>query len=103
MSTIFIDLVPIDALQATQQPVRQSRERNLSGRFDRSGLYLARAHRGCAFADFNNDGKIDIVVSALGEPAELWQNVSPDEPLADFETHGYTKQPRWDRRDDPVG
>ena len=34
-------------------------------------------HRGCAFADFDNDGKIDIVVSALGAPAELWQNVSP--------------------------
>src|SRR5207253_4023909 len=29
-------------------------------------------------ADFDNDGKIDVVVSALGEPAELWQNVSPD-------------------------
>ncbi|HXJ92383.1 MAG TPA: CRTAC1 family protein [Terriglobia bacterium] len=36
------------------------------------------AHRGCAFADFNNDGKIDVVVACLGEPAELWQNVSPD-------------------------
>jgi hypothetical protein len=37
----------------------------------------ARAHRGCAFADFDNDGRIDVVVSCLGEPAELWQNVSP--------------------------
>jgi len=37
------------------------------------------AHRGCAFADFNNDGKIDVVVSALREPAELWENVSPDD------------------------
>jgi enediyne biosynthesis protein E4 len=36
------------------------------------------AHRGCAFADFNNDGKIDVVVACLGEPAELWQNISPD-------------------------
>ncbi len=35
------------------------------------------AHRGCAFADFNNDGKIDAVVSTLREPAELWENVSP--------------------------
>ena len=43
-----------------------------------AGLTLARAHRGSAFADFDNDGKIDVVVSALGEPAELWQNVSPD-------------------------
>ena len=36
-----------------------------------------RAHRGAAFADFNRDGKIDVVVSSLGEPAELWENVSP--------------------------
>lgn len=41
------------------------------------GFDIARAHRGCAFADFNGDGKIDIVVSALGEPAELWENISP--------------------------
>ena len=37
-----------------------------------------KAHRGAAFADFDNDGKIDVVVSALGEPAELWHNVTPD-------------------------
>src|SRR5256714_1099061 len=43
-----------------------------------AGLTLARAHRGSAFADFDNDGKIGIVVSALGEPAELWQNISPE-------------------------
>jgi hypothetical protein len=36
-----------------------------------------RAHRGAAFADFNHDGRIDVVVSAIGEPAELWENVSP--------------------------
>ena len=43
-----------------------------------AGFSLARAHRGSAFADFDNDGKMDIVVSALGEPAELWRNMSPD-------------------------
>ncbi len=43
-----------------------------------AGLTLARAHRGSAFADLDNDGKVDVVVSALGESAELWQNVSPD-------------------------
>ena len=35
------------------------------------------AHRGSAFADFNNDGWMDVVVSAIGERAELWENVSP--------------------------
>jgi hypothetical protein len=38
-----------------------------------------RVHRGAAFADFNNDGKIDVVVSAIGEPAELWENISPQD------------------------
>ena len=36
-----------------------------------------KAHRGTAFADFNGDGRIDVVISALGEPAELWENLSP--------------------------
>ena len=44
-----------------------------------AGLTLVKAHRGAAFADFNGDGRIDAVVSALGEPAELWENVSPGE------------------------
>ena len=39
---------------------------------------VPRPHRGCAFADFDNDGKIDIVVSSLQAAAELWQNVSPN-------------------------
>ena len=41
------------------------------------GFGAARAHRGSAFADFNNDGRMDIVVTSLGEPLELWENVSP--------------------------
>jgi hypothetical protein len=34
------------------------------------------AHRGCGIADFNADGRLDIVVVSLGSPAELWQNDS---------------------------
>ena len=37
----------------------------------------ARVHRGCAFADFDRDGLVDVVVSSLGEPAELWKNAGP--------------------------
>jgi enediyne biosynthesis protein E4 len=43
------------------------------------GFEIACAHRGSALADFNNDGRIDVVVTALGEPAELWENISSNE------------------------
>jgi hypothetical protein len=33
-------------------------------------------HRGCGIADFDADGRLDIVVLALGDRAELWKNVS---------------------------
>jgi enediyne biosynthesis protein E4 len=39
-------------------------------------LQIRAAHRGCAFGDLNNDGKVDIVVSAIGSPAELLYNTS---------------------------
>jgi hypothetical protein len=42
-----------------------------------AGQTAARAHRGSAYADLNGDGRIDVVVSCLGEPAEVWENLSP--------------------------
>ena len=36
-----------------------------------------RRHRGAAIGDFNHDGKLDIVVTALSAPAEIWMNGSP--------------------------
>jgi hypothetical protein len=41
-----------------------------------AGLTDTAAHRGCAFGDLDNDGMVDIVVSAIGSPAELLYNVS---------------------------
>jgi hypothetical protein len=41
-----------------------------------AALSLRAAHRGCAFGDLNNDGKIDVVVSAIGGPGELLYNTS---------------------------
>jgi hypothetical protein len=40
-----------------------------------SGMASAAAvHRGCGIADFNGDGRLDIIVLVLGGQAELWQN-----------------------------
>jgi len=41
-----------------------------------AGFDTVRAHRGAAFADFDRDGRVDIVVSVLGDQAELWHNVT---------------------------
>jgi tetratricopeptide (TPR) repeat protein len=56
-----------------------------NGTFDdvsaKAGPDLTRpgAHRGAAFADFDNDGRLDLVVTALGERAKLLRNVSEPE------------------------
>ena len=35
-------------------------------------------YRGAAFADFDNDGKLDVVVTAIGSEARLFHNVTPN-------------------------
>jgi hypothetical protein len=48
---------------------------NVSGHAG-TALQVAAAHRGCAFGDLNNDGRIDAIVSAIGEPARIFYNIS---------------------------
>lgn len=48
-----------------------------SGHAGRGFASAAKVHRGCAFADFDRDGRVDVVVTSLGEPVEIWRNVSP--------------------------
>ncbi|PYQ54962.1 MAG: CRTAC1 family protein [Acidobacteria bacterium] len=53
------------------------------GRFADGGASAGEAfarkavHRGAAFGDIDNDGRVDVVVSALDGPLEVWRNVSP--------------------------
>jgi hypothetical protein len=75
----------VEAFEAAEYRQHNSVFRNLGdGHFEdvsqgagTAFLGAVRAHRGCAFADFNNDGRIDVVTSSLGDRPEIWENVSP--------------------------
>ncbi len=71
----------IELLESSHYREPDSLFANCGGTFrdvsEEAGLSLVKAHRGAAFADFDGDGRIDAVVSSLGEPAELWRNESP--------------------------
>ena len=38
---------------------------------------VAGRHRGAAFGDFDGDGRVDVVLTRIGEPASLYRNVTP--------------------------
>ena len=71
-----------------QDPARRYPEpntifRNLgNGRFEDVSatagpdFQVAAAHRGVAFGDLDNDGRVDMVVSVLNGPAELFHNIT---------------------------
>jgi hypothetical protein len=65
--------------------------RNEAGKFTTAlALPGKRVHRGSGFGDFDGDGRLDIVVSSLGGPAELWRNGSatPKERWIAFDLEG---------------
>lgn len=75
-----------ELIPTRQYPERNSLFRNLgNGKFedvaglDGSGLQVEAAHRGVAFGDLDNDGKIDMVVSVLGGATKLLHNVTTNE------------------------
>ncbi|MGH9203803.1 MAG: CRTAC1 family protein, partial [Vicinamibacterales bacterium] len=65
---------------------RKSRHPNLvlanqgNGRFldvsAGAGFQAAGRHRGAAFGDFDGDGRVDVVVTRIGEPALVLRNIS---------------------------
>ena len=57
-------------------------------------MQVRAAHRGAAFGDLNNDGKVDVVVSAIGDLPEILYNTSPGaQPLDIDPDHRGQEQP----------
>lgn len=85
---IFVSGGHVESQSMPGQPVDRYNTvfRNLgpSGTFDalteEAGLDASpqARHRGCAFGDLDGDGRIDVVVSALGRNPEIWMNRSPN-------------------------
>jgi hypothetical protein len=53
-----------------------------------AGLDQAALHHGAAFADFDNDGRVDAVVSVLNGSAKLYRNISTAGHWAAFRLRG---------------
>jgi enediyne biosynthesis protein E4 len=68
---------------SVDEPNTVFRNLGASGKFEaltaQAGLTAAPVgrHRGCAFGDFEGDGRIDAVATGLDMDAELWMNRSP--------------------------
>lgn len=83
---LFVSRGHVESLDQPGQPVNQIntvfRNPGASGKWqpltEEAGFSAAppKRHRGCAFGDFDGDGRVDAVVTALGADAEIWMNRS---------------------------
>ncbi len=73
----------IEQFEATSYRQTNAVFRNVKGRFENLSTHagpdfaIARAHRGIGIGDLDDDGRLDVVVSVLGERPLLLHNVSP--------------------------
>jgi enediyne biosynthesis protein E4 len=83
---IFVSRGHVQSLASTNLQIEQPNTvfRNLGGMkfaaLTAEAGFTAQApsrHRGSAMGDLNADGKLDVIVSAINAPAEIWMNQSP--------------------------
>jgi hypothetical protein len=75
----------IEAFESTTYRQTNAVFRNVNGRFENVSSHagpdfgVPRAHRGIGVGDFDRDGRLDIVVTVLGDRPQLLHNVSSPE------------------------
>jgi hypothetical protein len=71
-----VDQMPSNAIHDPNNLLIQAPDGTFAERADEAGVATAERSRGAALADFDGDGRLDLVVMNRRAPMELWQNVT---------------------------
>ncbi|MEI2805850.1 CRTAC1 family protein [Albidovulum sp.] len=71
-----VDQMPSNAMRDPNNLLMQQPDGTFAERADVAGVDTTDRSRGAALADFDGDGKLDLVVVNRRAPMELWQNVT---------------------------
>lgn len=73
-----VDQMPSNAMRDPNNLLMQRPDGTFAERADVAGIATTDRSRGAALADFDGDGRLDLVVVNRRAPMELWQNATPD-------------------------
>ena len=73
-----VDQMPSNAIHDPNNLLMQQPNGSFVERADVAGIATTERARGAALADFDGDGRLDLVVVNRRAPLELWQNATPD-------------------------
>jgi hypothetical protein len=85
---IFVTRGHVQSLESSSARIKVEQPNTIFANLGRAGFRALtaeagltaqppRRHRGSAVGDLNRDGRLDVVVSAISAPAEIWENDSP--------------------------
>lgn len=73
-----VDQMPSNAMRDPNNLLMQGPDGTFAERADVAGIDTTERSRGAALADFDGDGRLDLVVVNRRAAMELWQNATPD-------------------------
>lgn len=73
-----VDQMPSNAMHDPNNLLMQNPDGTFRETADRAGVATTERSRGAALADFDGDGRLDLVVVNRRAPLELYRNVTPD-------------------------